>query len=408
MGKLLGLLLLVLPPCLAAQGRFLFGVPELETRNALLYERLRQQNVLEVLEDELANPTPLEVAVTNHEGTRFTCEVPGSGGAEEESEVADSEPPRGPEALLEALEDYCDTMAMGWWTYEWCHRKHIRQFHVDHVQGHVDPNWSLGNYVRTVTTNSTSGHVSLADHFEGGQHCDETGGGRNTRVEFQCCSHDASAQQGKKRRTRKNRSDSLALLTSIEEPDVCSYEVVICTPLVCGQGSENVTAFSLLEPLRRSCLVRHEGWWTYEFCYGRQIRQFHLIADGGNHPGASGGGSEVQTEYILGKADKAATKAAQDGTLDETQFLKPPSPEADIYAPHTLELEMGDGTLCELTGRPRATTVEFACGQTDAIQSVNEVHTCHYKVVISTQKLCKHPSFVQGSPPTRTLTCSQH
>ena len=34
----------------------------------------------------------------------------------------------------------------------------------------------------------------------------------------------------------------------------------------------------LLEPLAHFCLTRHEGYWSYEFCYKRGIRQFHNVA----------------------------------------------------------------------------------------------------------------------------------
>ena len=40
---------------------------------------------------------------------------------------------------------------------------------------------------------------------------------------------------------------------------------------------QNVSAFSLLESLNGVCLSRHEGWWSYEFCYKKQMRQFHLV-----------------------------------------------------------------------------------------------------------------------------------
>ena len=30
--------------------------------------------------------------------------------------------------LLAALEGECDTLSTGWWTYEWCHERHVKQF----------------------------------------------------------------------------------------------------------------------------------------------------------------------------------------------------------------------------------------------------------------------------------------
>jgi hypothetical protein len=34
----------------------------------------------------------------------------------------------------------------------------------------------------------------------------------------------------------------------------------------------------LLEPLSQFCVNRHEGYWSYEFCYRRGIRQYHNVA----------------------------------------------------------------------------------------------------------------------------------
>lgn len=36
-------------------------------------------------------------------------------------------------------------------------------------------------------------------------------------------------------------------------------------------------ARKLLEPMAsQPCLFKTKDWWTYEFCYGRNVRQFHM------------------------------------------------------------------------------------------------------------------------------------
>jgi hypothetical protein len=49
---------------------------------------------------------------------------------------------------------------------------------------------------------------------------------------------------------------------------------------------------------------------------------------------------------------------------------------------------------------PRAATVDIYCGDSDAILSILEDHTCHYNVKISSTLMCKHPEF---SPPQREV-----
>ena len=35
-------------------------------------------------------------------------------------------------------------------------------------------------------------------------------------------------------------------------------------------------ARKLLEPMSQNCLFKTKDWWTYEFCYGRTVKQFHM------------------------------------------------------------------------------------------------------------------------------------
>ena len=74
--------------------------------------------------------------------------------------------------------------------------------------------------------------------------------------------------------------------------------------------------------------------------------------------------------------------------------------------PSILELEFSGGTPCPLTNSQRGTTVNILCGHSDAIVSIVEDFTCHYKVTITTPTLCKHPAFVQQTPATRSVTCA--
>mmetsp|Transcript_38178 Transcript_38178/g.88055 ORF Transcript_38178/g.88055 Transcript_38178/m.88055 type:complete len:248 (+) Transcript_38178:3-746(+) len=241
--------------------------------------------------------------------------------------------------------------------------------------------------------------MTLVDHFSGGQHCEETNAGRSTKVDFRCCSDGEKDSRSpnthkKNKKTRKAKANTLASFASIREPSVCTYEVVVCTPLLCGGKSQNVSAFSLLESLNGVCLSRHEGWWSYEFCYKKQMRQFHLVTV----TDAKGKvASQVQDEYLLGKADVEAEFKG-----GESRYITHPGINDE---PAALELEYQDGTVCELTKQQRASTVQFLCGSTDTIVSVVEDHTCHYKVVITTPTLCKHPAFVRESPATRSMAC---
>ena len=68
----------------------------------------------------------------------------------------------------------------------------------------------------------------------------------------------------------------------------------------------NVSAFALLEPLNGVCLSRHEGWWSYEFCHNKHMRQFHLV-QGTDQKGKTA--SKIEDEYLLGKVQNPGSQS---------------------------------------------------------------------------------------------------
>jgi len=49
------------------------------------------------------------------------------------------------------MREKCAVLIDGYWSYEWCHRKEVRQFHLEQrgKQMKRAPDWSLGRHVRT-------------------------------------------------------------------------------------------------------------------------------------------------------------------------------------------------------------------------------------------------------------------
>ena len=178
------------------------------------------------------------------------------------------------------------------------------------------------------------------------------------------------------RRVHRPRSQSFRRLSPLLSP---------CSPL------------ALTFPVSRSPPRPHESrWWSYELCYGRHMRQFHL--EQGTDEKTGKPATRVVTEFILGlaagsgapaipqqatasvegsrgsaaasaKAGAAAAAASKEAAVAkeaaaaaDARFIVPPKDgEADAeYAPSTLELEYGDGTPCDLNGQPRSTTVGLA------------------------------------------------
>jgi hypothetical protein len=168
-----------------------------------------------------------------------------SSGAPEQAKKSEEE-------LLHALDDVCVTLEQGWWSYKWCHRKEIRQFHAE-PNGQVAHDWSLGKFdaggkkfrvdPTAGSSKSKSGGAAqtfYSHFFVGGQKCDETKSQRQTEVQFFCCDDDKGTY-----------------IRSIQEPGVCRYTLKVCVAELCS--SESANAYSQLYPPcgTPGCAKRH-------------------------------------------------------------------------------------------------------------------------------------------------------
>nr|AFK33913.1 unknown [Lotus japonicus] len=76
------------------------------------------------------------------------------------------------------------------------------------------------------------------------------------------------------------------------------------------------TPDELLEVLKGPCFLRQEGWWSYEFCYQKRLRQLHLEDD------------KVVQEFVLGVYDPEATAAFNQNLSDISTLKDPRSKDA--------------------------------------------------------------------------------
>jgi hypothetical protein len=93
--------------------------------------------------------------------------------------------------LSRQLSGLCSTLHLDYWTYEWCHRVAVSQYHITVGQrtSKKDPDWSLGKFTGASLEREGGQHSNLsapiarlAERFEGGQRCDETNGHRSSEV----------------------------------------------------------------------------------------------------------------------------------------------------------------------------------------------------------------------------------
>ncbi|NWX59946.1 OS9 protein, partial [Promerops cafer] len=120
-----------------------------------------------------------------------------------------------------------------------------------------------------------------------------------------------------------------------------------------------------------------KDWWTYEFCYGRHIQQYHLEE------------SEIKGDVlVLGYYQSA---------FDWDDETAKASKQHQLRRYHSQSYV--NGSRCDLTGRAREAEVRFLCeeGAGDYIARVDEPQSCSYVLTVHTTRICHHP-FLRPAP----------
>lgn len=170
--------------------------------------------------------------------------------------------------------------------------------------------------------------------------------------------------------------------------------------------------WELVNGLDGSCLYYVSGWWSYSFCYGQDVVQFHAMPNRGGPPVRD----PQSQEYVLGRVKSAKPSSASRRPRGGKAATPPPAndkPKAASPAPPNTELQvkgdqrylvqrLEDGTVCDLTNRPRTIEIQYHCSpgaSQDRIGWIKEVTTCAYLMLVNTPRLCSDVAFL---PPQET------
>ncbi|XP_074535443.1 protein OS-9 isoform X2 [Halichoeres trimaculatus] len=128
----------------------------------------------------------------------------------------------------------------------------------------------------------------------------------------------------------------------------------------------------LLSPMHNNqCLIKTKDWWTYEFCHGQHIRQYHLED------------TEIKGDILfLGYFESEFDWSNETAKASKQHRLKRYHSQSYI-----------NGSKCDLNGNPRETEVRFMCeeGSNDYIARVDEPQSCRYVLTVHTSRTCQHP-----------------
>ncbi|KAF9110619.1 Protein OS-9 [Mortierella sp. AM989] len=198
------------------------------------------------------------MVMTDADGQKWACTIPSV-----QIQVDKPEPEKTPEEmreekrrsvkrgleLLDNLSGRCLLTRIDYWTYEYCHKKRIRQFNAHNVNGKWEPTSEAATHVlatyqpppseiqseantgdqsqsqassspstqRVATTTElkvTNERKYLAQYWDYGDVCDLTGAYRKVEVQFQCA----------------NVDDRIQLVT---EPATCTYIMIIYSSALC-------------------------------------------------------------------------------------------------------------------------------------------------------------------------------
>lgn len=151
----------------------------------------------------------------------------------------------------------------------------------------------------------------------------------------------------------------------------------------------------LLRELEGKCMYYFSGWWSYSFCYRKQVKQFHALPPGRGVSTYPPTEDPTTHSFILGQFP--GHKQSNSKTKEKEQ-----APKNEVAELHTkggsryLVQHLRGGTKCDLTGRERRIEVQFHCHpqSTDQIGWIKELTTCTYLMVIYTPRLCDDAAFL--------------
>lgn len=131
-------------------------------------------------------------------------------------------------------------------------------------------------------------------------------------------------------------------------------------------------------------MYRHEGWWSYEVCPKKSVRQFHVEQ---NQP------PKPELDFRLG--NRVAGLEARKINVEQH--------------PKYFSESFVEGTRCDLTGQPRKSEVRYQCNAerlTPQIVDISEPSACEYRIVIETATLCEHPLFRPSALSSSVIECT--
>ena len=294
----------------------------------------------------------------------------------------------------------CFWLRAGYWTYQLCPFLNVSQFHLDGNSDEIGASFSLGTYAGKTLAVSPAGLSAAAMMLAPATFTQEYGS--SSGDDDGDVASGAKIGDGRRSTVVYTCEPHHRFIKATESPKHV-YNFEFGTPLACANRSTHAGKIGgILAPLYKQCIHKSEGWWTFEICHGRRVRQYHKEKDS-------------VKEFLVGTFDDVANLAlSKAGTVvQRADVVK--GAHGPISAP-AVSMKYTSGSLCDLgdgvTG-PRSVTVRYWCpsavsgahagavakmgavASVGAITNVVEEETCQYTIAVASQLVCKHPDIAE-------------
>lgn len=168
----------------------------------------------------------------------------------------------------------------------------------------------------------------------------------------------------------------------------------------------NDRGWQLLKGMQGNCIYFWSGWWSYRYCYGQGVKQFHQLPPSNGVPAYPPVEDPGVPGFMLGAVQDLPPLDSSQATHSQDKAVGNLETRGES---RYLVQRLAGGTLCDLTGRERRIEVQFHCNPatSDRISLIKEVATCAYLMVIQTPRLCNDVAF---QPPQKDrankISCS--
>lgn len=190
-------------------------------------------------------------------------------------------------------------------------------------------------------------------------------------------------------------------------PEGSDYEQMAVIPDEEEKKRMIEAALQVVSNLSSNGCIRHrEGWWTYEVCHMKRIRQYHVVT------------ATDHAELVKSKSRKTIPKV---GSISSEyllgRYLPGHAGSTDIKFGNVFTMTYRDGDTCHTADRgyvSRITEVRFVCSNgnnndqprlTPHFIDVFERQICNYVIIIGVPSLCTIPAFQPWSRPKQTIYC---